>query len=56
MKKVLKLLMISATIAFGWSDTKFINIDLNLSFFEGNNSIVLECHPMKPALPLHMLL
>jgi len=47
MKNILILLMISTNFSFGWSDTKFINVDLNLSFIKGNNSILLECHPMK---------
>jgi len=47
MKNVLILLMISTNFSLGWSETKFINVDLNLSFVEGNKSIVLECHPMK---------
>ena len=47
MKKILILAMIATNLSFAWSETKFINVDLNLSFVKGNNSIELECHPMK---------
>jgi len=47
MKKLLLLSMIATNLSLGWSDTKFINVDLNLSFVKGDDSIVLECHPMK---------
>ena len=47
MKKLLILAMIATNLSFAWSETKFINVDLNLSFVKGNNSIELECHPMK---------
>jgi hypothetical protein len=46
MKNILTLSMIVVYLSFGWSDTKFINVDLKLSFIKGNHSIVLECHPM----------